>query len=57
MRQSIVDMWNTVMNADYNLLKNIHSLQTRHMILQILAGLGRVVLLLLMVVYGYGAFL
>ena len=23
MRQSIVDMWNTVMNADYNPLKNI----------------------------------
>ena len=37
MRQSIVDMWNTVMNADYNPLKNIPSLQTRHMILQILA--------------------
>ena len=39
MRQSVVDMWNTVMNADYNPLKNIPSLQTRHMILQM--GLGR----------------
>ena len=29
-------MWNSVMNADHNPLKNIPSLQTRHMILQIL---------------------
>ena len=37
MREAIYDMWNTVMNADYNPLKNIPSLQARHMILQILA--------------------
>jgi len=37
MRESIYDMWNAVMNADYNPLRHIPSLQTRHMILQILA--------------------
>ena len=37
MRESIYDMWNVLMNADYNPLKNIPSLQTRHMILQVLA--------------------
>ena len=36
MRESIVNMWNAVMNANVNPLKNIYSLQTRHMILQIL---------------------
>ena len=37
MRQTIYEMWNSVMNADHNPLKHIPSLQTRHMILQILA--------------------
>ena len=37
MRESIYEMWNTVMNADYTPLRNIPSLQARHMILQILA--------------------
>ena len=37
MRETIYDMWNSVMNADHNPLKHIPSLQTRHMILQILA--------------------
>ena len=37
MRESIYDMWNAVMNADYNPLRHIPSLQTRHMILQVLA--------------------
>ena len=37
MREAIVNMWNSVMNADVNPLKNIPSLQARHMILQILA--------------------
>ena len=37
MRESIYNMWNAVMNADYNPLRHIPSLQTRHMILQILA--------------------
>ena len=54
MRETIYDMWNSVMNADHNPLKNIPSLQTRHMILQILHGHGRVVLHSPMVVCGYG---
>ena len=37
MREAIVNMWNSVMNAYVNPLKNIPSLQARHMILQILA--------------------
>ena len=37
MRETIYDMWNSVMNADYNPLRNIPSLQVRHMILQFLA--------------------
>ena len=37
MREAIVNMWNSVMNADVNPLNNIPSLQARHMILQILA--------------------
>ena len=37
MREAIVNMWNSVMNADVNPLKNIPSFQARHMILQILA--------------------
>ena len=37
MREAIVNMWNSVMNADVNTLNNIPSLQARHMILQILA--------------------
>ena len=37
MRETIYEMWNSVMNADHNPLKHIPSLQTRHMILQILA--------------------
>ena len=56
MRETIYDMWNSVMNADHNPLKNIPSLQTRHMILQILAWTWRVVLHLHMVVCGYGVF-
>ena len=37
MREAIVNMWNAVMNANVNPLRNIPSLQARHMILQILA--------------------
>ena len=37
MREAIVNMWNALMNADMNPLRNIPSLQARHMILQILA--------------------
>ena len=37
MRQFIYDSWNSVMNADKNPLKNIPDLNTRHMVLQVLA--------------------
>ena len=37
MRETIYEMWNSVMNAEVNPLRHIPSLQTRHMILQILA--------------------
>ena len=37
MREAIYNMWNALMNADMNPLRNIPSLQARHMILQILA--------------------
>ena len=37
MREAIYNMWNALMNADVNPLRNIPSLQARHMILQILA--------------------
>ena len=37
MRQYIYDSWNSVMNADRNPLRHIPDLQTRHMVLQILA--------------------
>ena len=37
MREAIYNMWNALMDADHNPLRNIPSLQTRHMILQILA--------------------
>ena len=37
MREAIVNMWNSVMNADVNPLKNIPSLQARHLLRQILA--------------------
>ena len=37
MRQFIYDSWNSVMDMDRNPLRNIPDLQTRHMVLQILA--------------------
>ena len=37
MRQFIYDSWNSVMNAEKNPLRHIPDLQTRHMVLQILA--------------------
>ena len=37
MRQYVYDSWNSVMNADRNPLRHIPDLQTRHMVLQILA--------------------
>ena len=37
MRQIVVDSWDSVMNMDRNPLKNIPDIQTRHLIMQILA--------------------
>ena len=37
MREFIYDNWNMIMNADINPLKNIPHLNTRHMIMQVLA--------------------
>ena len=37
MREWIYDSWNGVMNAERNPLRHIPDLQTRHMVLQILA--------------------
>ena len=37
MRQFVYDSWNGVMNAERNPLRHIPDLQTRHMVLQILA--------------------
>ena len=37
MRQFVVDSWDSVMNMDRNPLKNIPDIQTRHLIMQILA--------------------
>ena len=37
MREFIYDSWNSVMNMDKNPLRHIPDLQTRHMVLQILA--------------------
>ena len=39
MREHIVDIWNNVMDARYNPLRNIPDLQVRHMVMQILAFL------------------
>ena len=40
MRETIYDMWNSVMNADHNPLKHIPSLQTRHMIYRYLQDIS-----------------
>ena len=37
MRKFIYDSWNGVMNYDKNPLKNIPDLNTRHMVMQVLA--------------------
>ena len=37
MRKFIVDSWNSVMDADKNPLRHIPDLNTRHMVLQVLA--------------------
>ena len=37
MRKLIVDTWNSVMNYHHNPLRHINDLQTRHVVMQILA--------------------
>ena len=37
MRKFIVDSWNSIMDADKNPLRHIPDLNTRHMVLQVLA--------------------
>jgi hypothetical protein len=37
MRQVLYDMWNSVMDSRHNPLKNIPDLNTRHLVMQILA--------------------
>ncbi len=43
MRTFIVNSWNSIMNADFNPLKNIPDLQTRHLVLQVLAWMWCIV--------------
>ena len=43
MREHIVDIWNNVMDARYNPLRNIPDLQVRHMVMQVLAFLWSLV--------------
>tara|TARA_Y100001954_G_C15708305_1_gene551591 strand:+ start:444 stop:806 length:363 start_codon:yes stop_codon:yes gene_type:complete len=43
MRQFIYDSWNGVMDADINPLKHIPDLNTRHMVLQVLAWMWCIV--------------
>ena len=37
MRETIYEMWNSVMNAEINPLRHIPDTNTRHMVLQVLA--------------------
>ena len=43
MREFIYDSWNGVMNADVNPLKHIPDINTRHMVLQVLAWMWCIV--------------
>ena len=43
MRQFVYDSWNGVMNADKNPLRHIPDLNTRHMVLQVLAWMWCIV--------------
>jgi len=43
MRTFIVNSWNSIMNADFNPLKNIPDLQVRHLVLQVLAWMWCIV--------------
>ena len=43
MREFIYDSWNGIMNADINPLKHIPDIDTRHMVLQVLAWMWCIV--------------
>ena len=43
MREFIYDSWNGIMNADINPLKHIPDINTRHMVLQVLAWMWCIV--------------
>jgi len=43
MRQFVYDSWNSVMDADRNPLRHIPDLNTRHMVLQVLAWMWCVI--------------
>ena len=43
MKQFIYDSWNGIMNADINPLKHIPDINTRHMVLQVLAWMWCIV--------------
>ena len=43
MKQFIYDSWNGIMNADVNPLKHIPDINTRHMVLQVLAWMWCIV--------------
>tara|TARA_B100000683_G_C12471280_1_gene547861 strand:+ start:1084 stop:1470 length:387 start_codon:yes stop_codon:yes gene_type:complete len=43
MREFIYDSWNSIMNADINPLKHIPDINTRHMVLQVLAWMWCIV--------------
>ena len=43
MRELVVDSWNGIMNAEVNPLRHIPDLNTRHMVLQVLAWMWCIV--------------
>ena len=43
MRSFVVESWNSIMNLEYNPLKNIPDTSTRHMIMQVLAWMWCIV--------------
>ena len=43
MNEWVTNCWNAVMDADYNPLKNIPDLKTRHMVMQVLAWMWCIV--------------
>ena len=56
MREFIYDSWNGIMNADINPLKHIPDINTRHMVLQVLAWMWSAVFGIYIVesIYAFG---